>query len=83
MSLYWYLQYFAALGLFALIRVWVMIFMKIQAIFTPKNRQKSIKKAIQNRIHLLIEFWTVFLLGFGLHVDTFPVPNLAPKPLKK
>ena len=51
-------------------------------IFYTKNQQKSNKKAIQNRIDLLIEFWTVFLLGFGLHVDTFPVPNLAPKPLK-
>jgi len=58
--LYWYLQYFAALGLFALIRLWVLIFDQISINFGTRNALKSITKAIQNRIDFLIEFWTVF-----------------------
>ena len=60
MSLYLYLEYFAALGLFALIRLWVFIFIQISINFGTKNALKSIPKAIQNRIDFLIEFWTVF-----------------------
>ena len=60
MSLYWYLQYFAALGLFALIRLWVFISIQISINFGTKNALKSSTKTIQNRIDFLIEFWTVF-----------------------
>ena len=68
MSLYWYLQYFAALGLFALIRLWVLIFNQFLINFDTKNQQKSNKKTIQNRSDFLIQFSTVFfriLAQFG------------------
>ena len=60
MSSHLYLQYFAALGLFALIRLWVLIFIQISISFGTKNQLKSNKNAIQNRIDFLIEFWTIF-----------------------
>ena len=78
LSLYWYLQYFAALGLFALIRLWVLIFIQISISFRTKNQPKSNKNAIQNRIDFLIKFWidffwilTPFWLPFGSLWDPF------------
>ena len=84
MSLYLYLQYFAALGLFALIRPCVLIFIQISTNFDTKNQSKSNKKAIQNRIDFLIEFWTDFFRilaqywpPFGSHLDSKNVHNGA------
>ena len=65
MSLYLYLQYFAALCLFALIRLWVSIFTQISIKLGTKNQQKSKKNAIQNRIDFLIEFWIDFFWIFA------------------
>ena len=82
LSLYWYLQCFAALGLFALIRVWVMIFMKIQAMLPPNIDKNPIKK----RSKTVLIYWSsveLFFMGFWLHFNTFPVPILAPKSLKR
>ena len=84
LSLYWYLQYFAALGLFALIRLWVLICIQMSMNFGIKNQPKSIKNAIQNRIDFLIEFWTDFFRilapfcpPFGLHFGSKIVQNGA------
>ena len=85
LSLYWYLQYFAALGLFALMRLWVLIFIQISIKFGIKNHPKSIKKTIQNRIDFLIEFWIDFFTilapfwpPFGSHLGSTIIQNGAP-----
>ena len=46
LSLYWYLQYLAALSLFASIRLWLLIWIEISINFTIQNQPKSIKKTI-------------------------------------
>ena len=70
MSLYWYLQYFAALGPFVSIRLWILFFLKKSINFSIKNQPKSNKKTIQNRVDFLIEFWTD-IFGFGLRLGSF------------
>ena len=56
-----YLLYFATLGLFALIRLWILIFNQNSIHFDTKNQPKSNKETFQNSIEFLIEFWTDFL----------------------
>ena len=62
LSLYWYLQYFAALGLFASIHGWVSICNQFWINFGTENPPKSKKKTIQNRLDFLIEFRPDFLM---------------------
>jgi len=80
--LYWYLQYFAAIGHFVLIRLWVLICIQNSINFSINNQPKSNKKMIHNRIDFFIEFGTD-IFGFGLRFGNVLVPMLPPKPQKK